>query len=34
MLDYAANAVAYWPVEEIRAKFENGCELNVEDGVA
>ena len=26
MLDYAANAVAYWPVEEIRAKFENRCE--------
>lgn len=25
MLDYAANAVAYWPVEEIRAKFENRC---------
>ena len=22
MLDYAANAVAYWPVEELRAKFE------------
>ena len=31
MLDYAANAVAYWPVEEIRAKFENRCELNDED---
>ena len=25
MLDYAANAVAYWPVEEIRAKFEATC---------
>jgi len=25
MLDYAANAVAYWPVEEIRAKFESRC---------
>ena len=25
MLDYAANAVAYWPVEEIRAKFEAGA---------
>jgi hypothetical protein len=25
MLDYAANAVAYWPVEEIKAKFENRC---------
>ena len=28
MLDYAANAVAYWPVEEIRAKFESRCERN------
>ena len=28
MLDYAANAVAYWPVEEIRAKFEGRCEIN------
>jgi hypothetical protein len=26
MLDYAANAVAYWPVESIRAKFEATCE--------
>ncbi len=25
MLDYAANAVVYWPVEDIRAKFEAGC---------
>lgn len=25
MLDYAANAVAYWPVEAIRARFEEGC---------
>lgn len=31
MLDYAANAVAYWPVEEIRAKFERRCEKNSED---
>lgn len=31
MLDYAANAVAYWPVEEIRAKFETRCEKNGED---
>jgi len=29
MLDYAANAVAYWPVEEIKAKFESRCK---EDG--
>jgi hypothetical protein len=26
MLDYAANAVVYWPVETIRAKFEQGCQ--------
>ena len=26
MLDYAANAVAYWPVEEIKAKFESRCQ--------
>lgn len=31
MLDYAANAVAYWPVEEIRAKFESRCEKSGED---
>jgi len=30
MLDYVANAVAYWPIETIRAKFEARCE---EDGV-
>lgn len=28
MLDYAANAVAYWPVEEIKAKFETRCAKN------
>jgi hypothetical protein len=26
MLDYAANAVTYWPIEEIRLKFETRCE--------
>lgn len=31
MLDYAANAVAYWPVEEVRAKFESRCEKNEEE---
>jgi hypothetical protein len=31
MLDYAANTVAYWPVEEVRAKFESRCEKNGED---
>ena len=25
MLDYAANAVAYWPVEDVRARFEDRC---------
>jgi hypothetical protein len=25
MLDYAANAVAYWPVEAIRARFQEDC---------
>ncbi len=28
MLDYAANAVAYWPVETIRSLFEQTCERN------
>ena len=31
MFDYAANAVAYWPVEDIRAKFEAQCEANRSD---
>lgn len=31
MLDYAANAVVYWPVEEVRAKFEARCKDNDED---
>jgi hypothetical protein len=26
MLDYAANAVTYWPIEKIRARFEARCE--------
>ncbi len=25
MLDYAANAVAYWPVEEVKARFQSRC---------
>ncbi len=25
MLDYAANAVLYWPIEQIRARFEAGA---------
>lgn len=31
MLDYAANAVAYWPVEKIRAGFEAECETSGTD---
>ena len=27
MLDYAANAVVYWPVEQIRAQFEATCQV-------
>src|SRR5262249_23864178 len=26
MLDYAANGVLYWPVESLRARFEQECE--------
>jgi hypothetical protein len=26
MLDYAANAIVYWPVENIRSKFDAACE--------
>ena len=31
MLDYAANAVVYWPVEDIKAKFEARCQLEHQD---
>ena len=31
MLDYAANAVAYWPEETIRARFEARCESQGSD---
>ena len=31
MLEYAANAVTYWPVEDIRARFEAQCETNGSD---
>jgi len=34
MLDYAANAVAYWPVEEIKAKFESRCKDDGNDADA
>lgn len=33
MLDYAANAVAYWPEETIRARFEARCESHGADPV-
>jgi hypothetical protein len=26
MLDYAANAVVYWPIETLRAQFETQCQ--------
>jgi hypothetical protein len=28
MLDYAANAVLYWPIDQLRAEFEEGCLKN------
>jgi len=31
MMDYAANAVVYWPIEKIRTKFEAACEENGDD---
>ncbi len=31
MLDYAANAVAYWPVESLRARFEATCNAAGDD---
>lgn len=31
MLDYAANAIVYWPVETIRARFEATCEKRKQD---
>jgi hypothetical protein len=31
MLDYAANAVLYWPVEQVRAKFEATCDGDPEE---
>lgn len=30
MLDYAANAVVYWPIEEIRERFNSRCESDGE----
>jgi len=34
MLEYAANGVAYWPVEEMRSVFNTGCEARGVDPVA
>jgi hypothetical protein len=31
MLDYAANAVVYWPIEQIRAAFETTCAAEQQD---
>ena len=31
MLDYAANASEYWPIQHIRAKFEERCKAEGED---
>ncbi len=31
MLDYAANAVVYWPLEDVRARFEANCDSAGED---
>ena len=31
MLEYAANAVAYWPIEQVRATFEARCEVEGTD---
>ncbi len=31
MLDYAANAVVYWPIEKVRAYFEATCQLQTTD---
>lgn len=36
MLDYAANAVVYWPIESLRSRFELMCEaqgINAEEAV-
>ncbi|MCB0805199.1 MAG: hypothetical protein KDC05_05325, partial [Bacteroidales bacterium] len=36
MLDYAANAITYWPIAEIRLKFENYCnqkEINPDEKI-
>ena len=32
MLDYAANAIVYWPVEKMQAQFEQACASRQRDG--
>src|SRR5689334_19222306 len=34
MLDYAANAVVYWPIETLRAVFERRCDSESKDAEA
>lgn len=34
LLDYAANAVVYWPVQEIRTRFEAVCDSRGDDAAA
>jgi hypothetical protein len=34
MLDYAANGVVYWPVDEIRSRFEANCAATNQDASA
>ncbi len=31
MLDYAANGVAYWPIEQLQSLFRNSCEASGDD---
>lgn len=31
ILDYAANAIVYWPIESMRALFESNCEAQTQD---
>lgn len=31
MLDYASNAIKYWPIDELRAKFESQCKTRGRD---
>jgi hypothetical protein len=33
MLEYAANAVIYWPVEQVKAEFAHTCAVNKQDSL-